>query len=95
MARQIADTGADGGQPPADPLHRLIHRHPGTVQIARWLVPNPRLDGIAADIARLFWGLAEDLTGILEDGPELTTGLRKLVEAKDCCVRQALTDSGQ
>jgi hypothetical protein len=27
----------------------------------------------------------------LPDGPELTAGLRKLLEAKDCFVRQALT----
>ena len=26
----------------------------------------------------------------LDDGPELTTGLRKLLEAKDCFVRAAV-----
>jgi hypothetical protein len=83
-----ADTAAS-----QDPMHRFLHRHPGTQQIVRWLVPNPRLDGIAADIAQLFWEQAQDLTGLLGDGPELTAGLRKLVEAKDCMVRQALTDS--
>lgn len=28
----------------------------------------------------------------LSDGPELTAGLRKLLEAKDCFVRQAIKD---
>ncbi len=35
--------------------------------------------------------LAEDMAEKL-DGPELTAGLRKLLEAKDCPVRAALTD---
>lgn len=34
--------------------------------------------------------LAAEMTGRLPDGPELTTGLRKLLEAKDCFVRAAL-----
>jgi hypothetical protein len=83
-----ADTAAS-----QDPMHRFLHRQPRTQQIVRWLVPNPRLDGIAADIAQLFWEQTLDLTDILSDGDELTAGLRKLVEAKDCMVRQALTDS--
>ncbi|GEM_PF-4892334 len=29
----------------------------------------------------------------LDDGPELTAGLHKLTEAKDCFVRQSLADS--
>jgi hypothetical protein len=29
----------------------------------------------------------------LDDGPELTIGLRKLLEAKDCFVRQAREDA--
>lgn len=28
------------------------------------------------------------MTGYLDDGPELSTGLRKLLEAKDCFERQ-------
>jgi hypothetical protein len=34
--------------------------------------------------------LADSLAGKL-DGPELTAGLRKLLEAKDCFVRAALS----
>lgn len=34
--------------------------------------------------------LAEQMEAILPDGPEKTTGLRKLLEAKDCFVRANL-----
>lgn len=34
--------------------------------------------------------LAEQMTSTLPDGPELSAGLRKLLEAKDCFVRAAL-----
>lgn len=36
--------------------------------------------------------LARDMIASLNDGPELSAGLRKLLEAKDCFVRQALLD---
>jgi len=39
--------------------------------------------------------MAGELLRHLPDGPELTTGLRKLLEAKDCFVRAAIgTDPG-
>lgn len=34
--------------------------------------------------------LANDMLNVLPDSPELTVGLRKLLEAKDCFVRSAL-----
>lgn len=37
-------------------------------------------------------GFMIDMVLNLEDGPELRAGLRKLVEAKDCFVRQAVHD---
>lgn len=39
-----------------------------------------------------FAQLAGELLGALKDGPELSAALRKLVEAKDCAVRQAVID---
>jgi hypothetical protein len=36
--------------------------------------------------------LAEEMVQALPDSPELTVGLRKLLEAKDCFVRAALAD---
>lgn len=40
-------------------------------------------------VSKGFHDLAHDMAGKL-DGAELTAGLRKLLEAKDCCVRAAL-----
>ena len=65
-------------------------RHPGTQQIARWFDyehlthPGARHASVAAA------DLAEHILTTLPDGPELTAGLRKLLEAKDCFVRAAL-----
>jgi hypothetical protein len=44
------------------------------------------------DVSAAFADLAEGLLDLLGDGPELSAGLRKLVEAKDCGVRQAVLD---
>jgi hypothetical protein len=60
----------------------------------RWLTPNPNLDGIAMDVSVVVHQAALDLVGILQDGPELSTCLRFLRQAKDCGVIQALEDSG-
>lgn len=70
-------------------------RHPQTERLLKWLKANPRLDGIALDVATLVEHLAEDITSLLGDGPELSAGLRKLRESKDCFVIQALEDSHQ
>jgi len=62
--------------------------HPNTEAILRffeWKHLPPKLQ----EISRPFAELAVDMAGRL-DGPELTAGLRKLLEAKDCCVRAAL-----
>lgn len=62
--------------------------HPSTEQILRYfefdhLPPNLR------EVSRPFHALAWSMAARLE-GPELTAGLRKLLEAKDCMVRAAL-----
>lgn len=62
--------------------------HPATQQILQYFDCDhlpPRLQ----EVARPFWELAYEMSGKLE-GPELTAGLRKLLEAKDCMVRAAL-----
>lgn len=48
-------------------------------------------EGPLRDASARCAGLAHDMTEMLTDGPELRMGLRKLLEAKDCFVRQALT----
>jgi hypothetical protein len=40
-------------------------------------------------VSVLYRDLAGDVLTVLDDGLELSAGLRKLLEAKDVCVRQA------
>lgn len=42
------------------------------------------------DISKPFADLANEMSGSLFPGPEVSAGLRKLLEAKDCFVRAAL-----
>ena len=59
--------------------------HPATTDILRhfaWEHLPPHL----AEISRPICELARDMASKL-DGAELTAGLRKLLEAKDCLVR--------
>jgi hypothetical protein len=39
------------------------------------------------EVSRPFYEMAETMVLELDDSPELTAGLRKLLEAKDCFVR--------
>jgi hypothetical protein len=67
-------------------------RHPSVEQVSYWLKPNPNLLGHPGGIAQMCSEFADEILVELEDGPELTAGLRKLLEAKDCFVRQAILD---
>jgi hypothetical protein len=64
-------------------------RHPNVKAIARYFafdhLPG-HLQATSAPCAEL----AAEMIRQLPDGPELTTGLRKLLEAKDCFVRAAI-----
>jgi len=64
-------------------------RHPSTVQIARYF-EYEHLKVSLRGVSERCHDLAQDMVDRLPDGPELTTGLRKLLEAKDCFVRAAL-----
>lgn len=68
----------------------LDTRHPSTQHMMTMLKPNPNLKGIQKTISEVMWALAVDFTDTLADSPELTAGLRKLLEAKDCFVRASL-----
>lgn len=66
-------------------------RHPATTAILRHF----RWDHLPAqlqEISRPIGELAHAMVDRLPDGPELTAGLRKLLEAKDCMVRAALPE---
>ncbi len=67
----------------------LSGRHPGTQQIARFFEYEHLPEHLRA-VSENCANLAEDMIRELPDGPELTAGLRKLLEAKDCFVRAAL-----
>lgn len=71
----------------------LAGRNEATRHLMRTLRPNPNLDGIALDISVAAWEHAVQMVSLLGDGPELSAGLRKLREAKDTFVIQALLDS--
>lgn len=64
-------------------------RHPSTRHFAPLFAYShlpDHLRGVSQDCAEL----AQDMVDRLLDGPELSTGLRKLLEAKDCFVRARL-----
>lgn len=64
-------------------------RHPATTHLLSFFEYRhlpPYLQAISAPVA----DMAFDMVLTLPDGPELTAGLRKLLEAKDCFVRQAM-----
>lgn len=66
-------------------------RHPATQHLLDLFAYDhlpPHLQRVSKPIGDLAYGLADSLG----DGPELSTGLRKLLEAKDCLVRQAVID---
>jgi len=66
-----------------------ITLHPSTAQILRYFAYR-HLPVKLQEVSRPFGDLAEMMVNSLPQGPELTAGLRKLLEAKDCAVRAAL-----
>lgn len=68
--------------------------HPATKHLLDLLVVNPNLPDRLRAISKVTEEAGFFLADQLNDGPELSTGLRKLLEAKDCFVRQALIDTG-
>jgi hypothetical protein len=67
-------------------------RHPALQQILRWFDYGHLSEGKARTVSAHMAGVAMEMAETLKDGPELTSGLRKLLEAKDCLVRQAILD---
>jgi hypothetical protein len=69
--------------------------HPAVNDIMQWFnyehLPEPlrTTSEKVADLAQMM------ATNLMDSGPELTAGLRKLVEAKDCFVRAAIIKARQ
>lgn len=70
-------------------MAHLEGRHPGTTHLVRYFAYDHLPEHLQA-VSRPFGELVEQMVDALPDGPELTAGLRKLLEAKDCMVRAAL-----
>ena len=67
-------------------------RHPDTQQIVRWFEAGNLplgLQWVTAACAVL----AQQMIDVIPDTPELTVGLRKLLEARDCFVRAAVAEA--
>lgn len=67
-------------------------RHPSVAHFEP-LFAYHHLPSDLQEISVLFAELAVRMINRLPDGPELSAGLRKLLEAKDCMVRQAVLES--
>ncbi|WP_328934158.1 MULTISPECIES: hypothetical protein [unclassified Streptomyces] len=65
------------------------HRHPSTQHVMRYFAWG-HLPAHLQEKSQACAELAGLMVSSLPDGPELTAGLRKLLEAKDCFVRAAL-----
>lgn len=68
------------------------NRHASVQHLVDLLEPNPNLPAPLLEISTLCTNLCDRMLDELDDGPELSAGLRKLLEAKDCFVRQAVID---
>lgn len=73
---------------PTDPAE-AASRHPATLHLLRFF-EYEHLPVRLQTTSRRCHQLAHAMAADLPDGPELTAGLRKLLEAKDCFVRAAL-----
>jgi len=72
-------------------LARVGTRHPSTLHIVgyfAWAHLPPHLKAVSEPVGEL----AVQMVLSLSDGPELTAGLRKLLEGKDCLVRARLDE---
>lgn len=64
--------------------------HPSTEALLRFFSYDHLPEGKLRDTSQACGVLAQDMVDVLPAGAELTAGLRKLLEAKDCFVRAAL-----
>ena len=65
-------------------------RHPSTTHLLQYFTHAHLPEGPLRDVSSQLGALSRDMVAQLPDGPELTAGLRKLLEAKECFVRAAL-----
>jgi hypothetical protein len=69
---------------------RLIKVSADVANLMTYLAPNSNLTGVQYHVADVVNDLAQEVIDTIEDSSELSAGLRKLLEAKDCFVRASL-----
>lgn len=70
----------------------MTKRHPATQHLLDMLAYG-HLPAHLQHASKPLHDAGHQLAALLADGPELSAGLRKLIEAKDCFVRQAVIDN--
>jgi hypothetical protein len=86
MAKEPVDVGKFEQQ-------ALEKRHLATREKMLWFSWAHLPSGLAQDVSMQFGSLAWKLLSMLDDGPQLTIALQRLIEAKDAAVRQALAQT--
>lgn len=74
----------------ADWIAENADRHPATIEKLQWFEYEHLTVGLMRDTSQDCADLALAMVQHVDDGPQLTLGLQKLIEAKDCFVRAAL-----
>lgn len=89
LARAISeDLSASEPEVPASE----VGRHPDVEHLLS-LFEYTHLPPHLRTISAQFWNVVHDMVRRLDYGTELLVGMRKLLEAKDCMVRQAVIDA--
>lgn len=68
----------------------MSDRNPAVTGTLRWFDHDHLPEGLIRNTSRRCHELAYTIVDDFPDSPELTLGLRKLLEAKDCFVRCAV-----
>jgi hypothetical protein len=70
-----------------------LNRHPSVAHFEPLFMYAHLPEGKVRNTSAIISSIADTMVNTLESGPELTAGLRKLLEAKDCFVRAAVLES--
>jgi hypothetical protein len=68
------------------------HRHESVIALVRWFDFQHLPEGKPRLVSGMCRELMVEILDEVTDSAELTAGLRKLLEAKDCFVRAALSE---
>lgn len=72
-------------------VKETVSRHPSVENTLRYFSKLPQSDKDLDQVRHLCADLAANIVNLIpKDSPELSMGLRKLLEAKDCFVRAML-----